>query len=134
MITEEAFLKRIQPVNLQIGKDGLTLFYRLRRSGFCLPGRVEKLRYGTRDFRLIAGLYALASTLFQQTTANDAQAFDLYDALREAWPFKELESSPEFLELHSLWRKEHPFRAPLVETMPDMLSHRRVSEFYQQCE
>lgn len=132
MIEEKQFLELIQPVNLQIGTDGLTLYNWLKSHGILDRERNGLVQYGTRDQRLISCLYALANLVFGQAQPDDGKVFDLYDALVLELPHKHCAVSEEFLELHTQWRKAHPFDPLDRSGIPDMHSYKRVLEFVRQ--
>lgn len=94
----------IQPVNLQIHKDAWALLHMVvqdQRTSIN-PERMHSRRRSLRVF---------ADILFMQTSLDDKNAFDLFDALKAVKWDAPFEASPEFMRYHAAWRKEHAYVA-----------------------
>ncbi|MDT8992873.1 hypothetical protein RQP54_18510 [Curvibacter sp. APW13] len=119
--------------NLALASDAMCLLSRLDSDGVLQKARAGLVPYGSRDFRVYTGLYALADTLLQQALPGDELAFDLYDALRLAWPEKQVPATDEFKAMHDAWRTHTPYMAKAETECVDLAMHRRVKQFMEGC-
>lgn len=130
--TDYDFMKALRQGNLQMTEDALALLAWAIKEGVLQKARKGIVPYGTRDFRVYTGLYALADTVFQQSGPDDAMAFDLYDALLAAWPEKSTSVPQEFTTNYQAWRKAIPYTPPAKSSV-DLTTYRRVMEFVRSC-
>ncbi len=127
--TDFDFLRSLTEGNLRLAEDALVLLSHVQKSGVMKRARTGKIPYGSPDFRVCTGLYALADTLFQQTEPGDSKTFDLYDALVAAWPEKLLNAPKSFLEHYSAWRIHEKYDPVRSVSVHDFSAHRRVADF-----
>ena len=109
-------------LNAQLARDCLTIMAMLDQgTGMSGPGPL-------RSQRLNAALHAMATTLFGQASHDDAQAFNLFDAMRARWPNRVPAIPQDFAAMHKSWRLNHPYTAsrPVVQ---DLASYRRIRQF-----
>lgn len=131
--TDFDFLASLTDGNLRLAEDALLLLAATQKSGVLQRARAGKIPYGSPEFRVYTGLYALADTIFQQTESGDSRAFDLYDALIAAWPERSLNAPEKFLEHYWSWRNHEHYSPVHFVSVHDFGAHRRVAEFIRIC-
>lgn len=92
----------IQPVNLQIHNDAWALLHMILRDQ----------TKGTNARKLssrVSTLRAFTHLLFMQSSRDDKNAFNLFDAIKSVQWDRPCEVSPEFLAYHSAWRADHAY-------------------------
>lgn len=115
-------------------EDAFGLLAATLKEGILDRARRGLVPFGSRDFRVYTGLYVLAETLFQQADPSDGRAFDLYDALNQAWPGKKPEVTAEFIEHYTKWRSHSQFHPATEQAAVDLGTYRRVQEFLRSCQ
>lgn len=128
------FMRVLCRSNLQLAEDALGLLNWATKEGVLERAQRKLVPYGSRDFRVYTGLYALADTVFQQANENDEKAFDLYDALILAWPDKRPSVTAEFERAYLRWRLHSPYDPEAPRPVADLSTYRRVHEFVGSCE
>lgn len=93
----------MQPVNLQIHKDAWALLHMILRDQ-TQGGTSPKLHSRMHTLR------AFASLLFMQSSSEDKNAFDLFDAMKSVRWDRPCEKNPEFMAYYAAWRGAHPYR------------------------
>lgn len=93
----------IQPVNLQIHNDAWALLHMILRDQ-AQVANINRLR------SRVSTLRAFSHLLFMQSSRDDKNAFDLFDAIKAVQWDRPYEVNPEFLSYHAAWRTEHPYR------------------------
>lgn len=131
--TDYEFMNALRQGNLQLAEDALALLDWSVKEGLLQKARKGVVPYGTRDFRVYTGLYALADTVFQQAGECDTKAFDLYDALLAAWPEKKPVTSPSFQAHYKAVRSLVPYAPSKHQCSVDLACYRRVQEFVRSC-
>lgn len=92
----------MQPVNLQIHNDAWALLHMIlhdqthKASPQKLYSRMKTLR-------------AFVNLLFMQSSREDKNAFDLFDAIKSVHWNRPCESNPEFMVYYAAWRAQHPY-------------------------
>lgn len=119
----------VENATSSIAADALTLLAWMKKEGLAQRAAAGALVPGTEDHRVGVGLLALAEIVFGQATHADSAAFDLYDALNDAWPEHGLSIPASFHGLHSAWRSHTPFIAWPQASVVDLRCHKRVREF-----
>lgn len=99
----------LQPVNLQIHKDAWALLHMVVQDQrkATNPQRMHRRRLTLRVF---------VDILFMQTSSDDKNAFDLFDALKAVNWDAPFEVNSEFLSHYAAWRKVHAYFAS--DTIP----------------
>lgn len=131
--TEMDFLESLIGTNLQLAEDALLLLSWAKKTGVIKRAQSGAVVYGTPDFRVYTGLYALADLLFLQAEPEDSKTFDLYDALQDAWPEKQIQVSEQFLIRYTGWREQVEYVSWRAQVTTDLGAHRRVAEFVKSC-
>ncbi|WP_461504345.1 hypothetical protein [Rhodoferax sp.] len=92
----------MQPVNLQIHKDAWALLHMILRDQ--TQGRTSPKQHSRMHT-----LRAFTNLLFMQSSREDKNAFDLFDAVKSVRWDSPCENNPEFMAYYAAWRKVHPY-------------------------
>ena len=92
----------MQPVNLQIHDDAWALLHMILREQ-TQGGAPQKLH------SRISTLRACTNLLFMQSSREDKNAFDLFDAIKSVHWDRPCETNPEFMAYYTTWRKVHSY-------------------------
>lgn len=129
--SSEVFVPSFLSANLRLAQDGLALLNHLREMGVIESARNSRVVYGTKEHRLYTGLYALADLLFLQATSADNAAFELYEAMLDAWPENPPQTTDGFVEMYRSWSQAAQRSVP--SNCVDLGTLRRVRAFIESC-
>ena len=115
------------PVNLQIHKDAWALLHMILRD------QATKVANARKVSNRLNTLRAFSQLLFVQSSRDDKNAFDLFDALRSVQWDRPCEVNAEFLVYHAAWRGNHPY-SPADTPPVSFESMSRIRQLHPQFE